>query len=411
MSRYVIVGNGTAAIGCVEGIRFVDPLGKITVLSKENHPAYCRPLISYFLEDKTDPKKMLYRAETFYEDNGCEVLYNVSATALDPETKTLTLDSGDTLSYDKICVATGSSPFVPPMENLENVKNRFSFLTLDDAKALKKAVKPSSRVLIIGAGLIGLKCAEGLRAITKNITVCDLADHVLSSILDAKDAAFVQKHLEANDLKFTLHNSVAKFKGNTAIMQNGDEIPFDILVTAVGVRANWGLVKDAGGACGRAITVNEKMETSLEDVYAAGDCTESTDISDSLIKVMALMPNAYMQGYTAGINMAGGEKVFDNAIPMNSIGFFGLHMMTAGSRKGQMKTDIQKDSIKRFYKEDGKLIGFVLIGDVQNAGVYTNILRNQIPIKSLSEFNIKKSPSMATYDEEFRRKTLESVVK
>ncbi|MBQ7500634.1 MAG: FAD-dependent oxidoreductase, partial [Clostridia bacterium] len=162
MKKYVVIGNGTAAVGCIEGIRSVDDEGPINVISAENHPVYSRPLISYYLEDKTDLERIKYRPDGFYEDNGCTVLYGVSAVSVDPDNKTVSLSNGDTLGYDELCVAAGSSPFVPPMQGLDTVESKFSFMTLNDALALEKALTPESRVLIIGAGLIGLKCAEGI---------------------------------------------------------------------------------------------------------------------------------------------------------------------------------------------------------------------------------------------------------
>jgi len=292
----------------------------------------------------------------------------------------------------------------------ETVENKFSFLTLDDAKKLKETVKPDCRVLIVGAGLIGLKCAEGLRAITENITVCDLSDHILSSILDSEDALIVQKHLEENGIRFYLHNSVKSFKKNTAVMQSGEEISFDILVTAVGVRPNIAEFKKVRGTCGHGIAVNERMETSLPNIYAAGDCTESRDISDGKVKIMALMPNAYLQGFTAGVNMAGGDRVFDNAIPMNSIGFFGYHLMTAGARTGYEFKENDNGNVKRLYFDGNRLIGFVLLGDVKNAGIYTSFIRNQIAIDESTKERLIKTPNFTLYNSETRRKSLESVV-
>lgn len=196
MKNYVIIGNGTAAAGCIEGIRSADSESKITVISAENRPVYCRPLISYYLEGKTTIEKMNYRPEDFYEKNGCEVVYGQEATSIDPAKKTVSLSGGAEIPYDKLCIATGSSPFVPPVEGLESVKNKFSFMTIDDALSLEHVLTPQSRVLIVGAGLIGLKCAEGICARAGSITVCDLADRVLSSILDTDGAAMVQKKLE-----------------------------------------------------------------------------------------------------------------------------------------------------------------------------------------------------------------------
>ena len=126
MKNYLIVGNGIAAAGCVEGIRSVDPDGAITVVSEEKHHVYSRPLISYYLEGKTDLERMKYRGDSFYEENGCRVIFGVRAIAADPVLKQVTLEDGTALPYDALCVAAGSRPFVPPFEGLEEIKNRFS---------------------------------------------------------------------------------------------------------------------------------------------------------------------------------------------------------------------------------------------------------------------------------------------
>ena len=184
MKKYVIIGNGIAAAGCIEGIRSVDETGEITIISEEKHAVYCRPLISYYLEDKTDLSHMQYRGDDFYDKTQCTVLYGRKAVHLLAGTQKIELDDGSVISYSDLCIAAGSSPFVPPFAGLDTVKNKYSFMTLDDALALEQALRPVSRVLIIGAGLIGLKCAEGILGRVASVTVCDLADRVLSSILD-----------------------------------------------------------------------------------------------------------------------------------------------------------------------------------------------------------------------------------
>ena len=412
MKQYVIIGNGVAAAGCIEGIRAVDSEGSITVISAENHPVYCRPLISYYLEKKTDLQRMHYRSESFYADHRAEVLYGRTAAEIHTDTKEILLDNGDGIAYDALCVCTGSSPFVPPMQGLDSVQNRFPFMTIDDTLALESAVTPDSRVLIVGAGLIGLKCAEGLHNRVKSITVCDLAPRVLSSILDDKCAAMMQKHLEANGISFMLGTSAAEFKGNHAFMQNGETVDFDVLVLAVGVRANTALVKEAGGKVNRGILVDDACRTSLPDVYAAGDCTEYHDVSSDTVKVMALMPNAYMQGHTAGVNMAGGEAVFDNAIPMNSIGFFGLHCHTAGSQPEgcEMYEESDETHIKRLFVKDDRLTGFMLIGHMHRTGIYTALIRSQTPLSEVDFARLKIAPQLAAMGAEYRNHVLKGAV-
>lgn len=407
MKKYVIVGNGVAAVGCIEGIRAVDAESPITVVSAENYPVYCRPLISYCLEGKASPDRMNYRPADFYETNGCEVLYGRKAVGLDPQAHTVALDDGRILPYDALCVAAGSSPFIPPMEGLDSVEKKFPFLTMEDMLSLEQAITPDSRVLIVGAGLIGLKCAEGLRDRAASVTVCDLADRVLSSILDADCASIMQAHLEQNGLRFLLQDSVTRFEGGTACFRSGAKEPFDVLVLAVGVRANVSLVKDAGGETGRGISVDERMRTSLPEVYAAGDCAEGLDSSCGQKRVLAILPNAYAQGRIAGRNMAGEPAAQTDAIPMNAIGFFGLHALTAGSyftpeQGGELYEERGEGTIRRLFTKDGYLTGFILIGDAARAGIYTSLIREKRPLAELDFELLKKSPTFLAFSKETR---------
>ena len=410
MKKYVIVGNGIAAAGCIEGIRSVDQEGEITVVSKENHAAYYRPLISYYLEGKTDPGRMKYGGEDFYEKNRVHVLYGQQAVHIHHGSSEIELDNGERIPYNCVCLAAGSSPFIPPVEGLDSVKEKYSFMTLDDAKALEKAVHSESRVLIVGAGLIGLKCAEGLAARTANITVCDLAGRVLSSILDQECAQIMQSHLETHGIQFYLSDSAVRFEGNTAYMKSGAVIRFDVLVLAVGVRANTSLIQEIGGEVNRGIIVDTAMRTSVKSIYAAGDCVEGMDISTGQKRVLAILPNAYMQGHTAGVNMAGGSELFDQALPMNAIGFFGLHAMTAGSYEGELYEEKTDHSIKRLFTKDDLLKGFILIGRDERAGIYTSMIREKTPLSSVNFELMKRTASTIAFPSEIRRKKFGGVV-
>ena len=415
MTQYVVIGNGVAAVGCIEGIRKEDAAGKIIVISKEPHPVYCRPLISYYLEGKTNLERMAYRDKNFYERMECEVLYGKKAVQIDPSTKQIALNDDTVIPYDKLCIATGSSPFVPPFTGLESVEQKHSFMTIDDMLELEASINENSDVLIVGAGLIGLKCAEGLKDRVSSITICDLADRVLSSILDADCAAIMQKHLEQNGINFMLNDSAVSFDKNTAFMKSGKTVRFDVLVLAVGVRANTSLIKGIGGEVNRGILISNKMETSIPDIYAAGDCTEGEDISFHDKRVLAILPNAYMQGNCAGINMAGGSSVFDKGIPMNSIGFFGLHAMTAGSyytaEQGcELYEEKSEGTLKRLFTSGDYLTGFILIGATERAGIYTSLIRERIPLSSIDFEMLKKTATSTAFSVEKRKQFFGGVV-
>ena len=341
--------------------------------------------------------------------NGVTALLGKTAAGIDPKSKKVLLDDGQTVEYDKLLVATGSSPFVPSIEGLDQVEQKTSFMTLDDARWLEHMVDADTRVLILGAGLIGLKCAEGLSATTAQITVVDLADRVLPSILDQAGGAMMKEHLERNQIPCILSDSVVKFEQNRAVLKSGRAIPFDVLVTAVGVRPNIQLVQQAGGEVRRGIVTDRVCRTSLPDVYAAGDCAESLDVTTGQEKVLALLPNAYMQGECAGIHMAGGEKPYDKAIPMNAIGFFGLHLLTAGSYDGDELVEQGEGFYKKLIVKDGMLNGFILIGNVKRAGIYTALIRNRTPLSEVDFALLKDHPQLMAYSKEKRKELLGGV--
>lgn len=404
--NYVIIGNSAAAIGCVSGIRTIDKDSSITLISDESHFTYSRPLISYWLKGKVTDDKMYYRNSDFYDKNNCTTLLGKTVEKIDSAAKKVIIDDGSTVEYDKLLVATGSSPFVPPVEGLNGAQNSFTFMTWDSVKAVKDAVNKDSKVVIMGAGLIGLKAAEGLHEVCEDITVVDLADRILPSILDKTGADFVQKHIEKEGIKFLLNDAATAVKGNTISLKSGQELSYDVLIVAVGVRPNTGLVKDAGGNVNRGIVTDNKQQTSLDGVYSAGDCTESFDICSGQNKILALLPNAYMQGEIAGINMAGGDITFDTAMPMNAIGFFGLHMITAGAMEGECVDLVDENNYKKMFFADGLFKGYILIGEISRAGIYTSLIREKTPMDKIDSNLLKVSPQLLVFDKEARKNKL-----
>lgn len=401
--RYVIIGGSAAAIGCIEGIRSVDKTGEIILITRETEWNYSRPLISYLLEGKTTRDKMWCRPDSFFTRNGVTVKAGVLATALDAGDRTVRLSTGERLAYDRLLAATGSRPFVPPIPGLETVERTFCFQTLSDASALAEALRPESRVLILGAGLTGVKCAEGIRGLCAQIAIADLAPRVLPAVLDDTAAAMVQARMEEKGVRFYLNDSAAAFRGNTARLQSGTELEFDVLVMAVGVRPNTQLVADAGGAVDRGILVDGRCATTLPDVYAAGDCAQGYDAVSGEKRMLPLWPNAMLQGETAGINMAGGRADYTQGIALNASGVFGLHMVTAGSYEGESFTVQRDGSYKRLVTADGVLKGVIMVGDVSRAGIYTDLIRKKKPLSEIDFDLIRESPQLMAFSQKDRR--------
>ncbi|MGN0649052.1 MAG: NAD(P)/FAD-dependent oxidoreductase [Oscillospiraceae bacterium] len=410
--NYVIIGNSAAAAGTIAGIREIDKLGKITVISDEKYHIYSRPLISYWLMGKVTDEKIYYREPDFYEKNGVEAILGKRVISIDAKAKTVTLDDGSTLPYDKLMAATGSKPFVPPMNGMDKIKSCYTFMTYDSAKAIRAEVKEGMKVLIIGAGLIGLKAAEALNEYKADITVVDLAERILPSILDADAGAMMQQHIESKGTKFILGTSVEEFSENSARLKNGETVDFDMVIMAVGVRPNTELIADAGGKVERGIITDDTQRVEgLSDVYAAGDCTVSHDISSDSDKILALLPNAYNQGEVAGLNMAGKDTRYTNAIPMNAIGFFGMHIITAGSYDGETFVEKTATTYKKLVIRDNKLVGYILMGDVKRAGIYTGIIKEQLDLGNVDIEMLKDKPQMMMFGKARREEKLGGIIR
>ncbi len=406
--KYVIIGNSAAAIGTIQGIRQIDKTGQIVVISDEKYHTYSRPLISYWLKGDVTEENMRYRDEDFYEKNDVDTLFETRVTKINSDKKTVTIKNGNEISYDKLMVATGSKPFVPTMEGLDKVKNKFTFMKLDDAKAVKETAAEGSKVLIVGAGLIGLKAAEALEHYGADMTVIDLADRILPSILDSEASAIMQKHIESKGVKFILGTSVKEFSESSALLTNGETVQFDMVILAVGVRPNTELIAEAGGKVNRGIVTDQKQAVhGLKDIYAAGDCTESLDITTGQQKILALLPNAFLQGEAAGQNMAGKETYYLNAMPMNAIGFFGLHIITAGSYEGEAYTETDgAENYKKLVTADNELKGFILMGDVKRAGIYTYMIKWHMPIDECDFELLKTKPQLMAFSRSYRNEKL-----
>ena len=411
--EYLIIGNSVAGTSCAQKIRFNDKKGQITILSEENFPAYGRPLISYYLAGKVDSNLIQYRNDDFYKKNKINVVLNCKALSIDSKNKKVKGSNGKEYSYDKLLIATGSVPFVPPVKGIENQKNTFTFLKLEDAKKIEKIITDKSNVIIVGAGLIGLKAAEALAGKVNSISVVDLADRLMASVLDSQTALRIQKYIEKRDVKFYLSNTVAEVGKDSVVLKNGEKLPCDILIMAVGVKPNTEAALTAGIKVNRGIVVNEYMETSVKNIYAAGDCVESLDILSNQNKVLALWPNAYMQGETAGSNMSGVDNQFNGSFAMNAIGFFGIQLISAGivdPKDEKVTIYIEENEKEITYKKlltlNNKLIGFALLNLPDRAGIYTSLINDDVKLDSLNYDITKKDIGLNVFPQDIRHNKL-----
>ena len=416
MKKYVIIGASAAGLACAEQIRKEDKNSSITVLTREAYLPYSRPSISYYLKGVVKEKDMLLRKPSYYKQNGIDIVTNSEVKAIDTTAKTVKAGR-KSYPYDKLCLCTGSKPFVPSMKNVVGKENALTFLDLAGTKAVKAKATADTKAVVIGAGLIGMKAAEGLSKICKSVDVVELSPRILPSILDAKSAKGVKKYVEKNGhIKFHLGDTVteAKSKGKritSVVLKSGRELKCDLLILAVGVRPETALAESAGLTVDRGIiTDSQTMQTSDSNIFAAGDCTVSTDMLDGSKKIIALWVNAVQQGKVAGSQMAGGSDTLGGSYAVNAIDFYGLRICTCGliNAAGEQYKDTvtqDGDKYKRLIFEGNKLVGFVLINSSENAGIYTSLIENQTDITTL-DGDITATPSLFLFDKATRQNKL-----
>jgi NAD(P)H-nitrite reductase large subunit len=391
--NYVIIGNSVAAVGAIRGIRKIDQAGNITVISRERHIAYGRPLISYLLGGQVTEKRMAYLPEGFYEDNRINLLLNSEVVGVNTDKRQVKLAGGGSVAYDRLLIATGGDPFVPPIEGLAGKEKVFTFTTWDDAARMKVIAHDIQRVVVIGGGLIGLKAAEGLHQLEKHITIVELADRVLSNAFDRPAGRIMAKKMKANGIDVITEETVVSVEGEGAeitgvTLKSGDFIPCDTVVVAIGVRPAAGFLKGSRITVNRGIVVDDRMETSVKDVFAAGDVVEAKDFFSCQKNPMPIWPDAYIQGDIAGTVMAGEDKEYQGGLSMNSIELFKVPTISMGitnplePKEYEVLTyqDMENYQYRKIVLRGKLLAGAVLVGNVERAGIFAGLIRERIDI-------------------------------
>lgn len=410
---YVIVGNGVSAIGAIEGIRQVDEIGSILVVSDEAVPTYGRPLISYYLADKIKFETLPFRPEEFYERNGVEMRLGSRVLSVDTKFRLVNLDCGDTVNYGKLLLATGGTPVKPPLPGLDG-PGVHHFTTVAHAETLRGLVNKVKKVVVIGAGLIALKAAEGFAEKGVDVTIV-VRSRIMRTYFDETAGEMIVAHLEKNGIRFlqgTGVKEVVRFEDDSIRGVETDQglVEADVVIVAAGVRPNMGIAAAAGLATEQGVRVDDYMATSNPDIFAAGDVAEAKDLLTGEYTVRPIWPNAYTQGRYAGLNMAGAGSPYTGGLSMNSITYYGLPTISVGETnladESGYETSIHLDRENGVYRKlifkDDVLTGCILIGDIDAAGFYTSFIKNGFKLDEEAKDRLMDGdPSPALWPDEF----------
>lgn len=396
MKQFVIIGNSAAGIAAIEAIRQRDKQSKIAVISDEDYPAYCRCLISYYLSGEVKKEKVLYRPESFYKENNIELLLNKKVTRIDPAKNRVVCQDKSQIGYDALLIATGASAKFPDIKGIKK-RGVFGFRSMKDVLEIEGLLPVTKAACVLGGGLVGLKAAYALKKRNVSVKVVIKSSQVLSQMLDYQAAGFVQKRLEDNGIELLLGTDVAEIIGEGDIravkLDSGKALESSLVISAKGVTPNMDLAQEANLEVNRGIIANGFLQTSMNNIYTAGDVCEGFDLTLGRPSMNALWTVAVEQGKVAGANMAQGRIVYDGSLGMNSIEFFGLPVVSLGIhnvKPGEGFEELKRcDEKLRLYKKfilkDNKLMGAVMVGDIVKSGVFLRMIRQQIDLSSIKE--------------------------
>ncbi|ACM22450.1 NAD(P)/FAD-dependent oxidoreductase [Thermotoga neapolitana] len=420
--RYIVVGSGPAGLNAIEAIRELDKDGEILLTTAEKYVGYSRPLITYLLGRKVTEEKMYYRTEDYLKEMGVSIKPATRVERVIPKEKVVVTSTGEKIAYDKLLLAVGGKPFVPKIEGLEGKEGVFTFTTWEDEERVERYIKENDvrEAVVLGGGLIGLKTTEALMELGVKVTIVELADRILSVTFDKKASEIITNALKKEGCDVITNDTIVAVKGegsvSSVVLKSGKEIPTRLLIIAIGVRPNVDFLKDSGIEINRGIVVNEKMETSEKDIYAAGDCTEFYDLIDGQRKTIAIWPVAVAQGRVAGYNMAGGNVRYPGGIPMNSVELAGIPTISVGHTnvegdEYEILTYEEGNTYKKMVIKDNKLIGAVLVNDIDRAGIYTGLILQKMDVSSFKDKLLDENFGLVYLPKEFRKKMLEGEVK
>ncbi len=363
MKRYFILGGGIAALSAARAIRENDPSGLIVMITQEAALPYSRPMLTKQLLENLTAKDLAVETAAWYDAPGrdIQVLTGRTVQSIDAEKKTVTLEDGLVFSYDKLVYALGARCFVPPFEG-SGRPNVIAIRTVEDAAKVRELAKTAKTAAVIGGGVLGLEAAWSLWEGGLDVTVIEFEKQIMSRQIDGEAAGHIVRAMDKHGVKLLTGVSAAKADDEGLHLNDGRLIPADIIIVSAGVRANVEIAAAAGAKADRQIIVNEKMETSLPDVYAAGDCA-AHGLS------YALWAEAADMGRTAGTNAAGGKAEYKPVPRPLMFHGFGTELFSIGDpgRSPAKSYEVGRMPGARYYSENGKLVGAILVGSTDRA--------------------------------------------
>jgi len=393
-TKYLIIGNSAGGIGAAEAIRQVDKQGALTIVSDEPYPAYSRPLISKYLAGERTVEEVLFRPVDFYDQNNILFLPGRKVTHLDLDHQIAHLADKEQIAWEKLLLAVGGKPIFPEMKGSDK-RGVFTFTNLDDAKAVDRFLDNTKKAVVIGGGLIGISVTEALVKRGVVVTVVEMKERILNTILDQQASLMAEEVLKQAGVEIIAGHTVVKISARKTvkeiILDNGAAIPCDLVVVAIGVLPRPELALDAKLEVNRGIVVDHHMATKHPYVYACGDVAEAYDFVYGENRLTPIWPNAYVGGRIAGFNMAGVTAEYPGGTAMNSLNYFGIDITSAGmptapNDDGYETISKQEDNIyQKVILKNDLIMGMIFVGNIEKSGIIFGLMKERVNVESFKQ--------------------------
>lgn len=397
-TRYLVVGASHAGLEAVTAIRHWDAEGALTMLTREPHQPYSPTILPYVVSGRSKPERVALKDDAWFAAHRVDLRRGEELVSIDPANATARTASGEEWRYERLLLATGAAPAVPPLAGLKDV--RFHVLrTLDDALALRDVGAGTGTAVVLGAGLVGLHAAEVLSKAGRRVVVVERQPHALPGYLDAPAAEIVERAFRDRGIVLRFGRTVASVQGEggapTAVtLDNAEVVPADLLLIGVGVRPAIGYLAGSGISTEQGVLVDDTMRTNVPDVWAAGDVAQARAFFGGGRIVNGILPDAVEQGRIAGMAMAGDPalKPYAGGLPINTFPFFGRHAVSVGiSGEDDPEVEIHRrvDAGNGLYSRisfrDGRLIGVCTVGMPIDAGVMWQLISRRVDLEPVKE--------------------------
>ena len=387
--KLVLVGNGLAGMRCLEDLLDMAPERyEVTVIGEEPWGNYNRIMLSPVLSGDKSIEDIMLHPHAWYSDKGIHFIAGDAAVKIDRPRKQVYTEKGIVVDYDRLILATGSKPFIPPIKG-SDLKGVLSFRDIYDVNTMLEYCKNKKNAVVIGGGLLGLEAAYGLKQRGMNVTVLHLMDRIMDRQLDARASALLKQSIEAKGIPVLTEANTEELIGQDGHvsqlrLKDGTVLDADFVVFAVGIRPNMALAQSAGLRCNRGVMVNDTMQTFDPSIYAVGECIEHRNQTFGLVEPL------WGQAFICASHLAEhGSLTFKAPTVPTQLKVSGCDVFSAGNFEPAddyediILNDEKRHIYKRIIIQQDKVIGAVLFGDTEDGAWYAELIADQTPISSI----------------------------